>query len=95
MVRVPVGIDNIADFEPLVSGACDKLRGGVRGIDQRRLSGLAITEQIAKIPISTGTNLFKDKLHESLDRQSPPFFTHAPRLAARLFDSPPSVKTAP
>ena len=63
MVGVPVCIKDLADRESLRLGTSDKGRRRVGGINQHSICRVAVAQKIPKISVTTGADLFKNKLH--------------------------------
>ncbi len=66
MIRMAMRVDHVRDRQSLIARALNEHLGRVRRIDQHALSRIPITEQIAKVAVATGTELFEDELHPSI-----------------------------
>ena len=60
VVRMPVGVDDMGDGQPLVGGALDEHARRVRRVDQDPLPRLTIADQIPEVAVAAGPNLFED-----------------------------------
>src|SRR5262245_66374538 len=60
MIVVRMGVENISDFESEVLDACLELTRVVSWINHRTQAALFIANQVAKITIASGIDLFKN-----------------------------------
>ena len=66
VIGMPVRVDHVRYGQALVGGARNECLRRVRGIDQDRAPGGAISEEVSEVPIAAGADLLEDKLHARL-----------------------------
>ena len=65
VVGMTMRVDNVSHLQPLEAGSLDDSIGIIRRVNQRPLTGLTVPEKIGEIAITSRSNLFKNKTHES------------------------------
>jgi hypothetical protein len=66
VIGMAMRVDHVRHGQALVRCAGDEHVWRVRRIDQDSAPGGAIPEEIPKVPIAAGADLFEDKLHATL-----------------------------
>jgi hypothetical protein len=66
-----VGVENVGDRQALELGALDQALGSVAGVDQHRLAGFTIAQQIAEVAVAAGPDLLENE-HRFLLRNCAP-----------------------
>src|SRR5258706_2250784 len=63
MVLMTVRVDDVRDLEVLLGRAGHERLRRVRRIDQHGFLRVPVPEEVAKVPIAAGSDLFEDELH--------------------------------
>ncbi len=61
-------VDDVGHGQSLVAGALHQRVGVVRRVYEDALSCVAVTEQVSKVPVAAGAELFEDQLHWDANR---------------------------
>jgi hypothetical protein len=64
VVGVTMGVDDVRDREVLFAGAIHQHFRRVRRVDQHRMPGLTIAQQVAEVAIAARAYLFEHELHD-------------------------------